>query len=185
MHKFARRAVLKGAASAALSRLIHSGANAAWVNLNFSPEYELITKDHLEERLAELSGKNQNVDLSIPASRTAATASLVNEAIYHEREFEWHEAKDHIFIGLRGETVYEIGGVPTSPYKISSEEWRAPASRGAVSVTLRSGDMLTIPRCTPHRQSTDRAVAFLQRELPAPPGILRAPFQNWVQPCDS
>jgi mannose-6-phosphate isomerase-like protein (cupin superfamily) len=161
MHKFARRAVLKGAASAALSGLIHSGASATWVDLNSSPGYELITKDQLEEKLAELSGKNQNVDLSIPGSPISATASLVNEAAYQEKEFEWHEAKDHIFIGLRGETVYEIGGVPTSPYKISSEEWRAPASRGAVSVTLRSGDMLTIPRGTPHRQSTDRAVAFL------------------------
>src|ERR1700692_2133620 len=113
MHKFARRAVLKGAA-AALSGLIHSGANAAWIDLSSSPRYELITKDHLEEKLAELSGKNKNVDLSIPGSRTAATTSLVNEAVYQEKEFEWHEAKDHIFVGLRGETVYEIGGVPTS-----------------------------------------------------------------------
>jgi|ERR1017187_5988644 quercetin dioxygenase-like cupin family protein len=161
MHKFARRAVLKGAASAALSGLIHSSANAAFVDLNSSSGYELITKDHLDDELTKLSGKNQSVDLTFQGSRTAATASLVNEAVYQEKEFEWHEAKDHIFIGLRGETVYEIGGSPTLPYRISSEEWRAPASKGAVSVTLKPGDMLTIPRGTPHRQSTDRAASFL------------------------
>jgi hypothetical protein len=161
MHQFARRAVLKGAASAALSGLIHSSANAAFVDLNSSPAYELITKDRLDDELTRLSGRNQSVDLSIPGSHTAATASLVNESAYREKEFEWHEAKDHIFIGLRGETVYEIGGAPTAPYRTSSEDWRAPASNGAVSVTLRPGDMLTIPRGTPHRQSTDRAAAFL------------------------
>jgi mannose-6-phosphate isomerase-like protein (cupin superfamily) len=161
MHQFARRAVLKGAASAALSGLLHSSAKAAFVDLDSSPAYELITKGHLDDELTKLAGKNQSVDLSIPGSHTAATVSLVNEAVYQEKEFEWHEAKDHIFIGLRGETVYEIGGTPTSPYRISSKEWRAPSSKGAVSVTLRPGDMLTIPRGTPHRESTDRAAAFL------------------------
>jgi len=169
MHQIARRAVLKGAASAALSGLIHSSANAAFVDLNSSPEYELITKDHLNDELTKLSGRNQSVDLSIPGSRTAATASLVNETVYQEKEFEWHEAKDHIFIGLSGETVYEIGGAPTSPYRISGEEWRAPASKGAVAVTLRPGDMLTIPRGTPHRQNTERAAAFL---LISPNGLV-------------
>ena len=161
MHQFARRAVLKKAVSATLAGLIHSSANAFFVNLDSVPVYDLITKDQLDEELTKLSGKNQSVDLTFQRSPTAATASLVNEAVYQELEFEWHEAKDHIFIGLRGQTVYEIGGSPTSPYRISSEEWRAPASKGAVPVVLKPGDMLTIPRGTPHRQSTDRAASFL------------------------
>jgi mannose-6-phosphate isomerase-like protein (cupin superfamily) len=156
-----RRTLIRAAASAALSELIDSRANVASAEVHAPPDYQLITKDYLDEQLTKLSGKNQSVDLTFQGGRTAASTSLVNEAVYQEREFEWHETKDHIFIGLRGETVYEIGGSPTSPYRISSNEWRAAASDGAVSVTLRPGDLLTIPRGTPHRQSTGRAASFL------------------------
>ena len=39
-------------------------------------------------------------------------------------------------------------------------EWLAPASEGAKSLTLKKGDMLVIPRGTPHKRSTEGSVTF-------------------------
>ena len=156
-----RRAILTGAASAVFAKFLSFSANAASIDRSSTPGYELITKDQLDRELAKLSGTNHSLDLTVQGVATTATVSLVNEGRYREREFEWHEAKDHIFLGLRGETVYEVGGSPGSPYKISNGEWRAPRSEGAVAVTLRPGDLLTIARGTPHRESTERGASFL------------------------
>jgi mannose-6-phosphate isomerase-like protein (cupin superfamily) len=39
-------------------------------------------------------------------------------------------------------------------------EWHAPESDGATTLTLKKGDMLIVPRGTPHKQSTEKSVTF-------------------------
>jgi quercetin dioxygenase-like cupin family protein len=88
------------------------------------------------------------------------TIVMTTEEKKSGKEFEYHEGRDHIFQILEGTTVYELGGTPKSARNTKPGEWLAPASEGATSLTLHKGDMLVIPRGTPHKRSTEASVTF-------------------------
>jgi mannose-6-phosphate isomerase-like protein (cupin superfamily) len=77
------------------------------------------------------------------------------------KEFEYHEGRDHIFQILDGTTVYEVGGTPKNARNTKPGEWLAPTSEGATTLTLRKGDMLVIPRGTPHKRTTETSVTLI------------------------
>ena len=88
------------------------------------------------------------------------TVVLTVEKQKSAAEFEWHEGRDHVFLVLEGETVYEVGGTPKGAHSIGPGEWHAPESEGATTLTLKKGDLLVIPRGTLHKRSTAGTVTF-------------------------
>lgn len=103
----------------------------------------------------------------VPGSKDLAkgenfTMVMVAETAKIAEEFEWHEGRDHILQVLDGTTVYEVGGSPRNGRNIRPGEWLAPKSEGATRLALNKGDMLIIPRGTPHKRSTERSITFSQ-----------------------
>ena len=86
---------------------------------------------------------------------------LTTETAKSAKEFEWHEGRDHVVQIVEGTTVYEVGGTPRDGRKTKPGEWLSPASDGATTLTLKKGDMLTVPRGTPHKRSTAESVTFV------------------------
>ena len=89
------------------------------------------------------------------------TVVLTTEDAKSAKEFEWHEHRDHIFHILDGSTVYQLGGTPKNGHSTRPGEWLAPESEGAETLTLNKGDILVIPRGTPHKRSTSGSVTFM------------------------
>lgn len=89
------------------------------------------------------------------------TVVLTTEEKKSAPQFEWHEHRDHIVQILDGTTLYELGGKPANSRNTRPGEWLASTSEGATSIPLTKGDMLTIPRGTPHKRSTATSVTFL------------------------
>jgi mannose-6-phosphate isomerase-like protein (cupin superfamily) len=89
------------------------------------------------------------------------TMVLTTEKAKSAPEFEWHEHRDHIFQILDGSAVYELGGTPKGAHSKGPGEWLAPESEHHETVTLNKGDMLVIPRGTPHKRSTPVSVTFM------------------------
>jgi len=96
---------------------------------------------------------------------------LTVEKAKSAKEFEWHEARDHIFHILDGSTVYELGGMPKNGHSTKPGEWLAPESEGATKLTLNKGDLLVVRRGTPHRRTTADSVTLL---LISPQGTVSA-----------
>ncbi len=94
-----------------------------------------------------VQGKNFAVVLTVETSKSA-------------KEFEWHEKRDHILQVLDGSTIYEVGGTAKGAHSEAPGEWHAPEAEGATTLTLKKGDMLVIPRGTPHKRSTAGTVTF-------------------------
>ena len=99
------------------------------------------------------------------------TVMLIIEKAASAKEFEWHEDRDHFLQVLDGTTIYEVGGAPMDGRNVKPGEWLAPASNGATALTLQAGDMLVIPRGTPHKRSTTGAVRLL---LTSPMGSVKS-----------
>jgi mannose-6-phosphate isomerase-like protein (cupin superfamily) len=137
------------------SSISAGGAQAA------TPEpFKLFPADKLADAIKMLQAKPGNDNL-VSSKALPLTIVLTTEEKKSAKEFEYHEGRDHIFQILEGATLYEMGGTPKNARSTKPGEWLAPASEGATSLTLHKGDMLVIPRGTPHKRSTESSVTFL------------------------
>ena len=87
------------------------------------------------------------------------TVVLTTEKAKSAKEFEWHEGRDHIFQILEGRQSTKWAERRRA--RTASAGRMACAGVGrATTLTLKKGDMLVIPRGTPHKRSTAGTVTF-------------------------
>jgi mannose-6-phosphate isomerase-like protein (cupin superfamily) len=164
---FLRTAPLAAAVTLPLTEMLHASAMGAGggqgstgsASSNTEP-FEVIRGEKLAEFIKTLQVKpgNQNLYMS---DKLPFSVVLTTEEKKSGKEFEYHEGRDHIFHILDGTTKYELGGTPKDPHSTKPGEWLAPASEGATTLTLSKGDMLVIPRGTPHKRSTEGSVTLI------------------------
>jgi mannose-6-phosphate isomerase-like protein (cupin superfamily) len=121
--------------------------------------FQLFSAEKIAESTAKLHTTPGNDNLFQPAS-LPFTIVLTTEDKKAAKEFEWHEGRDHIVQILDGETLYDVGGTPQNGRNTKPSEWLAPTSEGATKLHLKKGDMLVIPRGTPHKRTTETSVTF-------------------------
>ena len=134
-----------------------------------APEmFQVFTAETLAGDAQALQAKPGNNNL---ADFKTSAIVMTTEAAHSAKEFEWHESRDHIVFITNGSTVYEVGGTPKNARNTKPGEYLAMVSEGATKMTLKTGDMLTIPRGTPHKRSTDGSVTFY---LISPAGSIKS-----------
>ncbi len=139
--------------------MFHSRMLAATAPAVAPVPFQLLTADQIADATKQLQTKPGNDNLfDNPA--LPFTVVLTTEQTKAAKEFEWHEGRDHVVQVLDGTTIYEIGGKPQNPRNTKPNEWLAPASEGATNLTLKKGDLLIIPRGTPHKRTTETSVTF-------------------------
>jgi quercetin dioxygenase-like cupin family protein len=121
--------------------------------------FQLFPAEKLTQARKELQATPGNDNL-FTTGPLPFTLVLTTEVKKSALEFEWHEGRDHIVQILDGSTLYELGGTPQNGRNTRPGEWLAPASLNASTLTLHPGDLLIIPRGTPHRRSTADSVTF-------------------------
>jgi mannose-6-phosphate isomerase-like protein (cupin superfamily) len=121
--------------------------------------FQLFSADKLADAMKQLQSAPGNDNLFQP-TELPFTIVLTTEEKKSAKEFEWHEGRDHILQILDGTTVYELGGTPQAPHGSKPSEWNAPSSQNSTTLTLHKGDLLVIPRGTPHRRTTADSVTF-------------------------
>ena len=123
-------------------------------------KFQVFTAQELADDAKALEAKPGNNNL---VDIKSATVVMTTEVTHAAKEFEWHEGRDHIVQILDGSTVYELGGTPKGTHGNNGKtgEYLAPESEGATKMTLKKGDMVTIPRGTPHKRSTADSVTFI------------------------
>jgi mannose-6-phosphate isomerase-like protein (cupin superfamily) len=128
--------------------------------------FKLFTAGEIEADCKALQAVSSTKDL---AKGQNFALVMVAETAKLAEEFEWHEGRDHILQVLDGTTVYEVGGSPRNGRNIRPGEWLAPKSEGATRLTLSKGDMLIIPRGTPHKRDTEGSITFSQISITGVP----------------
>jgi mannose-6-phosphate isomerase-like protein (cupin superfamily) len=122
--------------------------------------FQVYTADKLSDAMKTLQAKPGN-DSLFDSKALPFTIVMTTEEKKSAKEFEYHEGRDHILQILDGTTFYEVGGTPKNARNIKPGEWLAPTSEGSTSLTLHKGDMLVIPRGTPHKRSTEASVTLM------------------------
>jgi len=80
-------------------------------------------------------------------------------AIQHEKDTtaanaEVHDQSDDVYYVLEGTATLTLGGTLENPKEIEPGEWRSPKIIGGQKVEIAKGDLVVVPRGTPHHRST-------------------------------
>ena len=80
-------------------------------------------------------------------------------AVQHEKDkaaasAEVHDASDDIYYVLEGTATLTLGGTLDSPKEVDPGEWRGPKIIDGKEVKVAKGDLIVVPRGTPHMRST-------------------------------
>lgn len=80
-------------------------------------------------------------------------------AVQHEKNKaaaagEVHDASDDVYYVLEGTATLTLGGKLEAPHEVEPGEWRAPRIVGGQNVEITKGDLIVVPRGTPHMRST-------------------------------
>lgn len=87
---------------------------------------------------------------------------------------EIHDASDDVYYVLEGTATLTLGGRLEAPKEIEPGEWRGPRIEGGRNFDVKKGDLVIVPRGTPHMRSTvgkDFAMLLIKvfdKPLPAP-----------------
>ena len=66
---------------------------------------------------------------------------------------ELHDKSDDVYYVLKGTATLELGGTMVDPKEATPGEWKAKTVTGAQSVVIKEGDIVMVPRGTPHRRT--------------------------------
>ncbi|HEY8204233.1 MAG TPA: hypothetical protein VIF81_05865 [Pyrinomonadaceae bacterium] len=80
-------------------------------------------------------------------------------AVQHERNktgaaAELHDASDDVYYVLDGTATLVLGGKLDAPKETDPGEWRSPRIIDGKTFEIKKGDLVIVPRGTPHQRST-------------------------------
>jgi mannose-6-phosphate isomerase-like protein (cupin superfamily) len=158
---FLRVAPLAIAVSIPLTKSLLFASSAGSGEGPVNPEpFQLFTAEKLADSIKAFQAQLGEHYLYQPKDLPLTIAVTAQEK-QNAGEFEYHEGRDHIFLILEGATKFDLGGTPKNPRNVRPGEWLVPESEGATSLEIKKGDMLVVPRGTPHRQSTEKSVTWM------------------------
>lgn len=112
------------------------------------------TKQQVSNIAKELEKQDGNKQSDI----VAPGGTQMRVAVFHDEKrendlVEVHDSSDDIYYVLEGEAVLLLGGSLVEPNEISTGEWRAKTSTGGEKVSIKKGDLIVVPRGTPHQRT--------------------------------
>lgn len=93
------------------------------------------------EELIDSAGMELRVAVQHENNRTGAAAEL-------------HDASDDVYYVLEGGATLVLGGKLDAPKEVEPGEWRSPRVIDGKTFEITKGDLVVVPRGTPHQRST-------------------------------
>ncbi len=113
------------------------------------------------QKTLEAKPGNTNEDV------VAAAGSQMRVAVFHDEKrvddnVEVHDASDDIYYVLNGTATLMLGGSLDAPKEVSPGEWRSKSATGGQKVVIKKGDLIVVPRGTPHQRTvTDKTFSMI------------------------
>jgi mannose-6-phosphate isomerase-like protein (cupin superfamily) len=84
---------------------------------------------------------------------------------------ELHDASDDVYYVLEGTATLTLGGRLDAPREIEPGEWRSPRINGGQTFQITRGDLIVVPRGTPHQRTGKEFSMILIKiyAVPLPP----------------
>jgi mannose-6-phosphate isomerase-like protein (cupin superfamily) len=115
--------------------------------------YVVMNAQSLADAEKKLGAENKAQDL------IGGQGMQLRVAIQHEKDksgsaAEVHDASDDVYYVTEGSAELILGGTLETPREVEPGEWRGPRIVGGQKVEITKGDLVIVPRGTPHQRST-------------------------------
>ncbi len=121
--------------------------------------YVVKTKQSVEDLEKNLRSDNKVEDL------IGGAGMQLRVAVQHDKkrptaDGELHDASDDVYYVLEGAAQLTLGGTLENPREISPGEWRSKTIKDGETFTIKKGDLIIVPRGTPHQRVTLKGKEF-------------------------
>lgn len=121
--------------------------------------YIVKNKQSVAEVEKSLRGENGVTDL------IGGTGMQLRVAIQHDEKknsalAEVHDASDDVYYVLEGSAELTLGGELENPNEASPGEWKSERIIGGRTFTIKKGDLIIVPRGTPHQRVNSKGKTF-------------------------
>ncbi|HEY0461221.1 MAG TPA: cupin domain-containing protein [Pyrinomonadaceae bacterium] len=99
------------------------------------------------EDLIDNSGMQLRVAVQYDAKKDKAQAEV-------------HDASDDVFYVLEGSAELTLGGSLENPKESAPGEWKSDKIIGGQTFTIKKGDLIVVPRGTPHQRINTKGKTF-------------------------
>ncbi len=120
---------------------------------NAAQPYLVMTGQSVEEAVKEMQSANKIKNL-VSGSGVGCRVFIQHEKDVTTSQAEVHDGADDVFIIMEGTATLILGGKLDSPNQAQPGEWRAPDITDGKEFKVTKGDVIVVPRGTPHRRIT-------------------------------
>lgn len=115
--------------------------------------FVVMSGQSLEELEKSLQSENKTSEL------IDSGGMQLRVAVQHEKNragaaAELHDASDDVYYVLEGSATLVLGGKLEDPKEADPGEWRSPRIIDGKTFEIKKGDLIVVPRGTPHQRST-------------------------------
>jgi len=119
-----------------------------------SKPFAVKTKQQISDIQKTLEAKPGNTNEDV----ASAAGTQMRVAVFHDEKrvddnVEVHDGSDDIYFVLKGTATLTLGGSLDSPKEVSPGEWRSKTATGGQRVVINKGDLIVVPRGTPHQRT--------------------------------
>jgi len=115
--------------------------------------FVVMSSQSLEDLQKKLQPENKTAEL-IDSAGMQLRVAVQHEMNKTGTAAELHDASDDVYYVLDGAATLVLGGKLDAPKETEPGEWRSPRIIDGKTVEISKGDLIIVPRGTPHQRST-------------------------------
>jgi mannose-6-phosphate isomerase-like protein (cupin superfamily) len=90
---------------------------------------------------------------------TGGPGTQLRVAVQHDKlrenpDAEVHDDSDDVYYVLEGTARLTLGGTLDAPHEATPGEWKSKKINGGTAFDINKGDLIVVPRGTPHQRTT-------------------------------
>jgi len=115
--------------------------------------FVVMSSQSLDDLQKKLQPDNKTAEL-IDSAGMQLRVAVQHEMNKTGTAAELHDASDDVYYVLEGSATLVLGGKLDAPKETEPGEWRSPRIIDGKTVEISKGDLVIVPRGTPHQRST-------------------------------
>lgn len=134
------------------------GAQIKQPSMSIRP-FVVKTKQSVADLEKSLRTDNKVEDLT-GGEGTQLRVAVQHDKLRENADAEVHDASDDVFYVLEGTANLTLGGRLENPREATTGEWKSKTIVGGQNFTIKKGDLIIVPRGTPHQRNSVKGKQF-------------------------
>jgi mannose-6-phosphate isomerase-like protein (cupin superfamily) len=110
-----------------------------------------------EVKMKDVVSKTEDL---IPNEGLQIRVAIQYDAKKNKAQAEVHDASDDVYYILQGSAELTLGGKLENPKEATPGEWKSDTIIGGKTFTIKKGDLIVVPRGTPHQRINSKGKTF-------------------------